>query len=60
MTSSWSFVFTYVITCYVVVWQHVIGMVCILFAVLSASPTQPSEQYKYHTGIPLLMDIKIL
>ena len=44
----------YVIICYVVVWQHVIGMVCVLFAVLSASPSQHSEQYTYHTSIPLL------
>ena len=28
-------------------WQHVIGMVCVLFAVLSAIRTQPSEQYTY-------------
>ena len=33
--------------CYVVVWQHVIGMVCVLFAVLRASRTQHSEQYTY-------------
>ena len=37
--------------CYAVVWQHVIGVVrvCVLFAVLSASRTQHSEQYTYQT-----------
>jgi len=37
----------YVVICYVVVWQHVIGMVCVPFAVLSR--TQHSEQYTHHT-----------
>jgi len=32
-----------------VVWQHVIGMECVLLAVLSATRTQHSEQYAYHT-----------
>jgi len=27
----------YVDICYAVVWQHVIGMVCVLFTVLSAT-----------------------
>ena len=30
----------YVVICYAVVWQHVIGMVCLLFAVLSASDSK--------------------
>jgi len=25
----------YVVVCYAVIWQHVIGMVCVLFTVLS-------------------------
>ena len=35
--------------CYAVVWQHVIGMVCVLCGVLSASRTQHSEQNAHHT-----------
>ena len=27
----------YIVICYAVVWQHVIGMVCVLLAVLRAS-----------------------
>ena len=30
----------YVVICYAVAWQHVIGMVCVLCAVLSAIRTQ--------------------
>jgi len=33
----------YFVICYAVMWQHVIGMVCVLFAVLSASRTQHIE-----------------
>ena len=33
-----------------VVWQHDIDMVCVLFAVLSATRTQHSEHYTHHTS----------
>jgi len=34
----------YVVICYVVVWQHVIGMVCVLFAVLSATESHSTQR----------------
>jgi len=40
----------YVVMCYTVVWQHVVGMVCVLFAVLSATRTQHTAQYTHHTN----------
>jgi len=38
-----------VVICYAVVWQYVIGVVCVLFAVMSATRTHHSEQYTHHT-----------
>ena len=35
--------------CYAVVCQHVIGMVCVLFAVLCTTRTQHSQQYTHYT-----------
>ena len=35
------------IVCYAVVWQYVIGVVCVMFAVSSA--TEHGEQYTFHT-----------
>ena len=39
----------YVVIWYAVVCQRVIGMVCVLCAVLSVSRSQHSAQYTYHT-----------
>ena len=39
----------YVLICYAVVWQHVMGMVCVLCSVLSARRTQHRAQYTHHT-----------
>jgi len=36
------------VMCYVVVWQHVMGMVCVLFAVLSTILSH-TRQYTHHT-----------
>jgi len=35
--------------CYAVVWQHVIGMVCVLCASVECGRTQHSELYTHHS-----------
>jgi len=43
----------YVIICYAVVWQHVIGMVCVLFAVLHATALNTANS-KYNFSQALM------